>query len=614
MSIAAVTQVYEETRRLSIAGGALAAGDFRLKKLIEPLKKSAAKAPVFGKVAESVEKVVDGPEKETIQSLLELSTLVHAILYTQGETGAKGRMTAIKTADLNIPAANTSARVLKPLIEALTETGSGRLEIIRDAIERDAFKDIRLVNPALQAIDDVYGEIGDMVAEQILPGYGAAILPELRAKFDPKGKTGHIRRLKLMHHLDPDATKDLVELSLESGAKEMKIAALSCLKDSKEHLSYMLEQASARAKDVRTAALESMAQFKDDAVVEVFQKALSGADVDIAAGPASDNPSPKLKNFILEDAQRQFDELFTTKNKTQLKKLRKHFHSFLSCFLERKDKKATDFLSACFDRRDELLKLKGDTSGQDICWKITAMMVLSGSKPLSKKVAEAHAELNEDFLDCCFAAAVQTKKPAEVYDEFSPYLQAKPDARSTAGKKRDMLENLLLCRGQYRYYYRYAYRRHRYRWGFEDEGTLNNILAEADYDSRWLDAAVEAGELGLIDSLLQPGHAGAHEFLQKEFDKLLKKRDIDYDLHHVMRMMIDSKFDEDPLIENYIAAMKKAGNPRRRSYYGMWWLSSLMGRLPKKAAAKIEEAMQGLSEKAIEQLADSLVELKRKKN
>jgi hypothetical protein len=45
MSIAVLNEVYSEVRRLAIAGSVVAPGDFRLKKLVEPLKKAGAKAP-----------------------------------------------------------------------------------------------------------------------------------------------------------------------------------------------------------------------------------------------------------------------------------------------------------------------------------------------------------------------------------------------------------------------------------------------------------------------------------------------------------------------------------------------------------------------------------------
>ena len=42
MSIAVLTQVYDEARRLAVAGSAVARGDFRLKKLLPPLEQAGA--------------------------------------------------------------------------------------------------------------------------------------------------------------------------------------------------------------------------------------------------------------------------------------------------------------------------------------------------------------------------------------------------------------------------------------------------------------------------------------------------------------------------------------------------------------------------------------------
>src|SRR5438132_504872 len=169
MSIAILTQVYDEMRRLAIAGSVVAVGDFRLKKLIPPLEQAGAKAPVFAKVADAIKAVVDGTEQTSSTALLELTALVNAILYTQGDTSAPGTIAAIETRDLGASTSQASARVLKPLLEAMSTTGSSRVELIKEAHERGAFRDLRLVKPALDAIDDPFAEIGDFVAEQILP-------------------------------------------------------------------------------------------------------------------------------------------------------------------------------------------------------------------------------------------------------------------------------------------------------------------------------------------------------------------------------------------------------------------------------------------------------------
>ncbi len=198
MSIAVLTNVYDEMRRLAIAGSATAAGDFRLKKLIPSLEQAGAKAPVFTRIAEAVKSLVESPEQASAPALLELCTLVTAVLYTQGETGLSGELTPLDSADLEPPASQVSASVLKPLLDALANTGSGRLEIIRDSFERGAFHDLRLVKPAMEAIDDPSPDVGDFIAREVLPLYRKAILLDLKSRLDLKsGKRGHQRRLAL---------------------------------------------------------------------------------------------------------------------------------------------------------------------------------------------------------------------------------------------------------------------------------------------------------------------------------------------------------------------------------------------------------------------------------
>src|SRR5437016_3788918 len=97
MSIAILTQVYDETRRLAIGGSVVAPGDFRLKKLIPQLEQIGAKAPVFAKVGEAAKAVVESTEETSAPALLELTMLVSAILYTQGETGVSGTLEPIET-------------------------------------------------------------------------------------------------------------------------------------------------------------------------------------------------------------------------------------------------------------------------------------------------------------------------------------------------------------------------------------------------------------------------------------------------------------------------------------------------------------------------------------
>src|SRR6516164_8278065 len=100
MSIPVLVQTYDEMRRLAIAGSAVAPGDFRLKKLVPQLEDAGRKAPVLAKVGAAVKRLAESNEKTSAAALLELTSLVSAILYTQGETGIDGELVPLKTSEV----------------------------------------------------------------------------------------------------------------------------------------------------------------------------------------------------------------------------------------------------------------------------------------------------------------------------------------------------------------------------------------------------------------------------------------------------------------------------------------------------------------------------------
>ncbi len=612
MSIPLVIQTYDEVRRLAIAGSVVAAGDFRLKKLIEPLRKSAEKAPVFGKVADGIDKLVGSPEKETGPALLELGTLVNAILYTQGETGATGDITDLPAIDMGVrTSSQASARVLKPLMEALTTTGSGRLEIITEAHKRDAFRDLRLVNHALRALDDVYAEIADFVGDNVLPIYGKAIIPELRAAMKFPGKQGDARRLKLLYRLDPKGSRDLVEQAFADGSKELKVAALGCLGDSKEDLPHLLEQSSAKARDVRMAALQGLSKIHDDdLVVEVFTKALAGKDLEYVVHPASRLRNPKLLAWILESAKQQLADLFTCKEKDKLKAQLIRFNEFLPVFDSRTDPGTEAFIADCFARRAKMQMLKGDMiSGADINATIASHMSVSKSPRLLELLAGEAMNLSPDLIQFGIAASMRNSTPAQAFDRFSPLLKVKIPEKG--GKIKDdgvlraiALRELLID-------FRVDY--HPYRWRRHYSSYLSDLdspeIKPADLDPRWLDVAVAMADLDLVTSLIRPDHKASREFLAAKFQSVAAQKTVDI---HTLSNIIDTmvRINHPHATDCWITAMQKATASKKPTYYGTYWLSRSVESLPVEAAAKIEALLPSLPERVIDEVLPHLQALK----
>ena len=422
MSIPVLEQVYDEVRRLSIAGSVVAPGDFRLKKLVPALEQTGKKVPVFAKVAQAVTGVVESTEKTSAQTLLDLSTLVNAILCTQGETGLPGEIEPIETVDLGQRQTQVSAQVLKPLLEALSTTGSGRMKVVQEAYERGAFSDLRLIRPALDAIDDPNTEIADFVADKILPSYGKAILGELRAKFEPKRRGGQVRRLGLMHQLDPEGSREIVQRAIDDGSQEVRVAAIGCLGGAGGDLPVLLDQAKSKAEKVRLAAYAALASFDAPEAIRSLCRN-SGSDLALVEKVAAPILNPELLACILDESKANWDALLAGKEKDK-KKLgagAARMISLLQCLSNRVDKKTEEFLREAFANRERLVAIKAEPSGKDIERQLLEAM-LNGPTNLHKTLADAHPALDADTVEFAFKAAVKSCAPAEVFESFSPYL------------------------------------------------------------------------------------------------------------------------------------------------------------------------------------------------
>ncbi len=594
MSIPVLIQTYEEVRRLAIAGSAVARGDYRLKKLLSPLEQAAQKAPVFAKVGEAVQRLVESSEKTSGAALLELATLINAILYTQGETGIAGELVPIKSVELGRLRTQASARVLKPLQEALTSTGSGRLEIIRDALERGTFQDLRLVAPALAALDDKNADIADLVADRILPIYGPAIVPALQAKLDIKGHGGHVRRLVLMHRLDPETARPSIRQALDDGSREMRVAAIGCLGDSPDDLPFLLAQVKAKAREVRTAVLKALGKCEMDAAARVLCEAISGADLPLAVEPIRNSRHPLVTVCLLQEAAKQFDALITGKERDvqKLGQQNERMTLLLECLRGREDAKTGELLLRMFQCIDKLATIKGEPGGKDVVERLVVVMA-NGPGSVRSALIDAHAMLPAESLPQAFAAACRCREPAEVFALFSPYLGARVDDRKkqrepTLAKREAIIDLLLQGR----------------RGWFHDP---QNFAATANLDPQWLDLAIQLGRADLVQALAVPGHAGTHAFLAKIFEDRLGKTGDDHELVGIVHTMI--RVGHPAATDATIEVIRRFA--RAKYVYAPYWLGYVIPRLPKaEALPKLEALLPSLPEKMIDQLLDCLTALK----
>jgi len=500
MSLALIQESAKEVRRLAIAGSPLAVGDFRLKKLAAPLEQAGSKVPVFAQVAKAIGELVDGDEARSAERLLTLSTLLNAILYTQGQTGAEGAVEELATTPVTGSVTRTPARVLRPLQEALTRTGGGRFEVVKSAVDAGAFHDLRLVDPAIQALGDAYPELADLVAEKVLPGFGPGIASRLKDGLDLKGKKQDARRLEVLHRVDPATALPLCKAALEDGAPDVKAAAIACLGKHEDCLPLVLEQAKAKNKQVKAAALEALAKHDRPEVNALLVGQIQGNDLVEMTNVLRTTPSQALVDSVLAEASKAMTKALKD-DEGSVERLGVVLH----CLEHQRDQKTEEWLLHFSDemRRIGSAKLAKSLLGvSSVPQQMSELLYRIGSARSLSAILASKDVLPINCFQLVVEAAVRSWSPSQVFDEFSPLLKSKKGPNK---QKAGMLENVM------------GISLDREAWATAAEDVASNmglsVLQAVVWDTRWLDAAIESDQHLMACYLARPGHTAAIEYL-----------------------------------------------------------------------------------------------------
>ncbi|ATA68845.1 hypothetical protein CGC48_09570 [Capnocytophaga cynodegmi] len=253
----------QEINRLFIAGSKFAKADPRLQKHIPTLNKLGEKAPVFTKLAKDIEQLLQTDSQQSAEKLMEISTLLYSILYTQGQTIEANKTQKEQIPNIPLSQINTefSYLQLKPVIQALTTSNSGRLEILTDAFERNIFKDSRTFPYLNIALADKYSNLCDYIENTIIPSVGKAIIPFLVEGFKYEDKTENVRRLRLLNHFGYDQIAMIIEKIFEENLPNLQSEAINILSNDSKNEEFITNLTSDKNKTIRGAAYRALAKI-----------------------------------------------------------------------------------------------------------------------------------------------------------------------------------------------------------------------------------------------------------------------------------------------------------------------------------------------------------------
>lgn len=309
MNLQALYDLKERLEYAAIAGTGLLQEDFRLRRAVEALAPLAGVNPVFAKISAAAKALLNAPKEERSLRLLDVLSLVDAVVYTQGVSNISGEMTPFR------PALGTYVEVsygqLQPLLNALSGTGSGRTALIQNcyAEHPEYFSDFRVLPHVVKALSESYAELGEFIMA-ILMKQGTAIIPLLKEGFDPSGKTEMVRRVRLIAKLAGERENDWYLSVLPDSGKEVREAVIQALGLSQSNTQLLLDLCRSERGKLKEAALRSLARMDGAEVEDLWKKecgkklmsaaCLAGIDSPLAAMLTAD----ALKRFLADTAEK----------------------------------------------------------------------------------------------------------------------------------------------------------------------------------------------------------------------------------------------------------------------------------------------------------------------
>ncbi|GMK37277.1 hypothetical protein PCCS19_03300 [Paenibacillus sp. CCS19] len=515
MSVELLHDLQQEVRRLFIAGSALAQGDLRIAKLQPQLKKLGESAPVFNRIADASDAVLTASREDSAVKLLELATLLSAVLHTQGKTETAGELHPVISTGIPL-STDISYRRLKPLLDILTTKGQGRLEQLRQAVQDGIHMDLRALPVMCRALDETFPEIAELITDTIRTGYGQLAVPVLREQINVQGGKGDVRRLQLIHQLS-GVSAEVEQLLLNAatqGSVDLKIAAISLLGDYKQQESLLLELSRDKRKEVRQAALHALASIGTDAALDRLCEALTSKDRDLAVEPIRRAQSVKLLRRIIGLASQQVEQFVSASPESKERtKAAEQLHAEVLCLHGVETELASSNMSwhrritispatlACTEECFALLRTILSSAEfiapeTEVVRDNAAELLLSINTEDSNRLLMEHPHTNAvNLLAFRFRAAYRQLRPSELYERFSPLLER--PATAEAKELSDAIWHVVKV--QY------------------PDNDSRGVKVE-DWDSRWLRLFISSDNVVLVSAFTQRSDPSSAPYLLAKLD------------------------------------------------------------------------------------------------
>lgn len=260
-------ELQAETNRLIIAGSRFAKDDQQLQNLLPKFQKLGKASPIFLKIANQIETLLNAPQQDNAHHLMALSVLLSAVQATQTQSTMDGEITEPSPIiDLDEIYLQYSYEELQPMITALTTKGSGRYDIIK----KRPFQDIRLYPYFVQGLADKNSDISEFIKEHIVPAVGAPLIPFLLQDLTLDDVKINAERISALITLNYDFPDELIQSIVNSRKTHLQIALLPLLIQQSHYSELLVKLSQHKNKPLKIAMIKTIAKSQNTEIWQIL--------------------------------------------------------------------------------------------------------------------------------------------------------------------------------------------------------------------------------------------------------------------------------------------------------------------------------------------------------
>ena len=244
------------------AGTDLVLDDQALQSAVTAFAPLAVAVPALGRIGREAVALLAAEPDERPARLNDALWSVTSAARRLGMTDVPGELAPLAGGEASW--ANAPYSRLRPLIDALSGSGAGRITLVEEthAAHPEYFSDFRVMPYLVDAISSAHGEWEEVLAS-ILSAQGRSAVTFLEAGFEPDGRREMERRVYWAARLGGVEANEWLLSILPSCTKEVRETAIAALGVSQENAALLRELYRTESGKCRDAALRALARMDD---------------------------------------------------------------------------------------------------------------------------------------------------------------------------------------------------------------------------------------------------------------------------------------------------------------------------------------------------------------